>query len=200
MALRDWAVALRRDLAEEKLPAGLLDYLAAAPDLSRLQEPARALEQALAAHQRVLSELTALLQWQDALRFGREGSLADEAFATQNALLHQWQTRPDELHAVVAWNILADRLQQEGLQEIINLSLQWPQAGQYLTAAFRQTWLEALLEKAYEERPALRLFDRAGHEETIHKFRHLDRSQLSPADGTLLQSACTCHGPRHWIR
>jgi very-short-patch-repair endonuclease len=177
-ALRDWVRTLRRNLAAEKLPPGVLDYLAGEPDLAQLEGPWRALEQALSTHNQALAEITALLQWQEAARFGVAGSLANEPFAAQTTLFQQWLSRPDELHAVVAWNILADRLQDEGLHEIINLVLQWPAAGAYLAATFRQTWLEALLEKAYAERPALRLFDRASHEEAIHKFSHLDHLLL----------------------
>ncbi|MGV3505262.1 MAG: DUF3320 domain-containing protein [Adhaeribacter sp.] len=174
-ALRDWVLALRRDLAAEKLPGGLLAYLAAEPDLALLDAPLAGVQESWGRHRKALDELSALLQWQEQ----EAGSLADKDFGAQAALFRQWQARPDELHTVVAWNILAERLQEQGLQEILNLARQWPEAGRYLAAAFRQTWLEALLEQAYLERPALRLFDRAGHEDSIHKFRHLDALLLA---------------------
>lgn len=177
-ALRDWVLALRRDLAGEKLPAGLLAYLAAEPDLTLLDAPMASVQETWARHHQALDELSLLLQWQNE-EGPQGGGLAGKDFAAQTALFRQWQSRPDELHAVVAWNILADRLQEQGLQEILNLARQWPEAGRYLVAAFRQTWLEALLEQAYLERPALRLFDRAGHEESISKFRHLDSLLLA---------------------
>ena len=42
----------------------------------------------------------------------------------------------------------------------------------------RQTWLEYLQQLAYKQHPALRQFERAGHEELATRFRQADRDSL----------------------
>ncbi|WP_026462143.1 DUF3320 domain-containing protein [Adhaeribacter aquaticus] len=172
--ISDWLKKLQEDIIAEQLPVATLDYLALEPDLRSLQLPLATAETAFWNFEKAVAEVTQVLFWADKVRFSSENRLANLAFTDLLFLLNQWQAKPEELHQVVAWNSSAERLQHEGLQEIINLSLDWPEASQNLVAAFQQTWLEALLERAYEERPALLQFERAGHEEVIQKFKHLD--------------------------
>ena len=176
--LLNWAVNLHQDVQTGQLPVSILDWLAQEPDLTKLAAPTQALVAALNEQEESFTHLKQLLLWA-VQRFGLGNTLLNLDFERQAELLQAWQSHPEELHQVVAWNILSDRLQDAGLQEIINLVLNWPEAGQYLAAAFRQTWYEALLEKAYEERPALRQFERAGHEEAIQKFHRLDHLLLA---------------------
>jgi len=177
--LLDWAVNLHQEVQTGKMPPSVLEWLAQEPDLIRLITPTHTLVSALNEQEQKLTTLKQWLRWEDPLRFGPEDALLLLAFKKQAELMAAWQSHPEELHQVVAWNILTDRLQEAGLQEITNLVLTWPEAGQYLTAAFRQTWYEALLEKAYADSPALPQFERAGHEEAIQKFHRLDHLLLA---------------------
>ncbi|QNF32737.1 DUF3320 domain-containing protein [Adhaeribacter swui] len=177
--LKNWLTDWHQDVTNQTVPATLLDYLAGEPNLASLQPHARQLEQHLLNHRARLAEVKQLLVLDEILRFGEENYLDALPFTNQVSLLEQWQTHLPELHQLVSWNNLTTRLQQEGLQEIVNQTLTWPEAGAYLYPAFRQTWLEALLEKAYAERPALQQFQRAGHEEVILKFNELDALMLA---------------------
>ncbi|PIQ19725.1 MAG: DNA helicase, partial [Cytophagales bacterium CG18_big_fil_WC_8_21_14_2_50_42_9] len=126
--LLNWVVNLYQDVQTGRVPMPIFDWLAQEPDLSKLPAPSQALEAALNEQEETITALKQLLQWEDEPRFGPENTLLNLDFEKQAALLQARQSRPEELHQVVAWNILADRLQDAGLQEIINLVLNWPEA------------------------------------------------------------------------
>ncbi|GEO07439.1 hypothetical protein AAE02nite_51030 [Adhaeribacter aerolatus] len=174
-----WATALHQSVEKNEIPAAVISYLAQEPNLTNLEPLRQALEAALQEQAARRLEICQLLQLNDTQRFGPDNDLRNPTFREQEALFLVWRQHLDELHQVVVWNNLTDRLQQAGLQEIINLGNKWPEAASYLTVAFEQTWLEALLEKAYEERPALLHFERAGHEEVVQQFSHLDNLMLA---------------------
>ncbi|RDC65817.1 DUF3320 domain-containing protein [Adhaeribacter pallidiroseus] len=177
--VQSWLTELHQDVTSQLVPETILDFLAGEPNLAAIQPNVQQLEQQLLNHRAHLTEVKQLLLLDEVLRFKQENYLENLPFTEQLTLLQQWQQRLPELHQIVSWNNLTSRLQQEGLQEIINRTLTWPEAGTYLYPAFRQTWLEALLEKAYAERPALQQFQRAGHEEVILKFNELDTLMLA---------------------
>ena len=177
--LNRWATALHQAVGAGELPLSAIDFLAQEPDLEKLKTLQKQLETALQAEASHRSEALELLQLNEPQRFGEGHYMRDLSFAEQETLYTAWHQQLDELHQVVAWNNLADRLQEAGLQEVINLAVIWPDAAQYLSAAFAQSWLEAWLEKAYEERPALLHFERTSHEEVIQKFSRLDTLLLA---------------------
>lgn len=177
--LQTWATALYQEAANHQIPEAVIDFLAGEPNLAVLQPVLQQLEQRLRTHHIGISDVKHILEFNETRRFEKENYLENLAFTAQEQLLLHWQTHLPELHQVVGWNNLSDRLQDEGLQELVNRSLQWPEGGSYLYPAFQQTWLEALLEKAYATWPALRQFDRAGHEEVIQKFSELDTLMLA---------------------
>ena len=80
----------------------------------------------------------------------------------------------------------------EALGPIVDAVLPWPEAGTQLADAFRRGWYEALLARAYHERPTLAQFDGAGHEQTIDRFRALDRVTLEHNRAQL--------AAQHWSR
>ncbi|PSR56801.1 DUF3320 domain-containing protein [Adhaeribacter arboris] len=179
ITIQKWLTEIYQDIASQIIPKAVLDFLAGEPNLTSLQPNLQQLEQHLLNHRTHLTEVKQLLLLDEVLRFGRENYLEEQPFTEQLLLLQKWQTHLPELHQIVGWNNLTLRLQQEGLQEIINRAITWPEAGAYLYPAFRQTWLEALLEQAYTERPALQQFQRAGHEDVIQKFNELDSLMLA---------------------
>ncbi|QMU27673.1 DUF3320 domain-containing protein [Adhaeribacter radiodurans] len=177
--IKNWLTEIHQDVANQLIPQTVLEFLASEPNLPSLQLTAQQIEQNLLNYRTRLAEVKQLLLLDEVLRFGQDNYFREQSFTEQLGLLQQWQSHLPELHQIVGWNNLTVRLQQEGLQEITNRATSWPEAARYLYPAFQQTWLEALLEKAYTERPALQQFQRAGHEEVIQKFNQLDTLMLA---------------------
>jgi very-short-patch-repair endonuclease len=171
----DYLTLSHQRVAQGQLPASVLEYLRAPTSPGLLPAQLAALEAALTRQRAALQALAGALQLNEARRFGPEGRLQLQPFAQQAATLAAWSANLPALHQAVEWNNVA---QADGLPELLLQAETWPGAARQLAAAVRQTWLEHLQRQAYEQHPALRQFERAGHEETAARFRRADRALL----------------------
>lgn len=99
-------------------------------------------------------------------------------FAAIAQQLGMWKDRLSEIHHTIAWNNISETATQENLSSLITSSTDWPEAARLLKTVLQKTWYEYLLETAVKAHPALRRFDRAGHEELVQQFRRLDAMNL----------------------
>jgi very-short-patch-repair endonuclease len=132
-------------------------------------------EAAVTSHINQAREIINLLEVDENQRFGIDARFENQEFSVQTELLSTWAARINELQAMVAYNLIADMLRKEGLEEVVSLSQSWPRAGTLLANAFRHSWFEKLIEHAFQERSALARFDGDSHEHVIRKFRELDK-------------------------
>lgn len=165
-------------IARQELPTALLAYLAQTARPEAISAPVAALESTLTEHRTSLQALVDALRLNEARRFGPDGRLQFQSLATQVATLSAWAADVPSLRLVTEWNNVTASVQTEQLPELLLLAERWPEAGRFLAAAVRQTWLEYLQKLAYEQHPALRQFERAGHEELAARFRQADRDSL----------------------
>ncbi|MBG8554454.1 DUF3320 domain-containing protein [Hymenobacter guriensis] len=191
----DYLTLTHQRIQRGELPAALLSYLASRsgtqghngataeqpgfatmPD--ELSKLLAGLEAALSEHRTAVQAVVEALRLNEVRRFGPEGRLQFQPFKEQSAVLAAWQAHLPELHLATEWNNVAAAAQAEHRPELLVLAEAWPDAGQHLRAAVRQTWLEFLQKQAYEQHPALRQFERASHEETAARFRAADRASL----------------------
>ena len=153
----------------------------AAPDYhspEALPQLLTALEAALAWQRAAVQTLVDRLRLNEVRRFGPEGRLQFQGFALQHDILASWAAHLPALQLAIEWNNVAAAVQAEGWPELLLLAERWVPATEFLVAAVRQTWLEFLQRQAYEQYPALRQFERAGHEELAARFRQADRDSL----------------------
>lgn len=169
-----WILELYRDIGEGQLPQGIIDFLAGEPNLLALEPEVAAVESALQAQLSLLLQIVDLLELDETRRFGPGLQLADQSFTKQEDILKLWSQNLDDLQDIVSWNNLSELCQKDELGPVTALAESWPEARDQLVNAFRYVWFESLLEMAFRERSALRLFDRTSHEEAIKKFRLLD--------------------------
>ncbi|MDQ2771964.1 MAG: DUF3320 domain-containing protein, partial [Bacteroidota bacterium] len=196
----DYLTLTQQRIARRELPPELLEYLkslasgeellpgetlgspappearqlAAGPELAGVAQ----LEKALANHRAACQNLVEALQLNEVRRFGSAGRLQLQPFAAQRATLAAWAAGLPALAATIEWNNAAAAARAEHRPELLPLAESWPEARHRLAAAVRQTWLEFLQKTAFDTYPALRRFERAGHEELAAHFRHADRAAL----------------------
>ncbi|UOR04771.1 DUF3320 domain-containing protein [Hymenobacter aerilatus] len=175
---RDYLTLTHQRISRQELPTALLDYLARQPAPETLAPLLAALEAALTRHRTALQATADALQLNEARQFGPDGRLQFQPFAAQLAILSAWAADLPALRLTTEWNNVAATAQTEGLPELLLLAERWEPAAHHLVAAVRQTWLEYLQKLAYEQHPALRQFERAGHEEVAARFRQADRDSL----------------------
>ena len=173
----DYVLLTHQRIARRELPLKLLAYLANAAAAGVLDAPLAALETALAQHRAALQALAEALQLNEARRFGSDGRLQFQPFAAQLATLAAWAADLPALRLATEWNNVAAIVRAEQQPELL-LAESWPDAARFLALAVRQTWLEFLQKTAYEQHPALRQFERAGHEEVAARFRQADENSL----------------------
>ena len=174
----DYLILTHQRIARRELPEALLGYLARAANSAAVASPLAAVENALTQQRTALQALADALRLNEARRFGPTGRLQFQQFDLQRATLSAWADDLPALRLVTEWNNVAASVQTEQLPELLLLAKSWPESGRFLAAAVRQTWLEYLQQLAYERHPALRQFERAGHEELAARFRQADRDSL----------------------
>ena len=175
--IADYLTLSHQRIARRELPEALLGYLARAANSAAVASPL-AVENALDLQRTALQALADALRLNEARRFGPNGRLQFQQFDLQQATLSAWSDDLPALRLVTEWNNVAASVQTEQLPELLLLAESWPEASRFLAAAVRQTWLEYLQQLAYERHPALRQFERAGHEELAARFRQADRDSL----------------------
>jgi very-short-patch-repair endonuclease len=172
--LMECIVQVHQDINNKLLPERIIDVLASNPDLAQISTALSNVEASVTSYINHAREIINLLDVDEALRFGVDSRFEDQEFSVQTELLSTWAARISELQAMVAYNLLADMLRKEGLEEVVSLSRSWPQAANQLTDAFRHSWFEKLVEHVFQERRAIARFDGDSHEHVIRKFRELD--------------------------
>ncbi|AHJ99695.1 DUF3320 domain-containing protein [Hymenobacter swuensis] len=193
---QEYLTLTHQRISRGELPKELLGYLAANQSLGStssfdergrqgeahrqndLADQLAALETALTQHRAALQAVADSLQLNEVRRFGPAGRLQFHAFDNQQQTLAAWAADVPALRLMIEWNNVAASVHQEQLPELLLLAESWPDAPRFLAAAVRQTWLEYLQRRAYEQHPALRQFERASHEELAARFRQADQDSL----------------------
>ncbi|ALD22075.1 DUF3320 domain-containing protein [Hymenobacter sp. DG25A] len=165
-------------ISRHELPPALLPYLARVAQAAEITAPLVVLETALARHRTTVQAVVEALRLNEAQRFGPEGRLQFQLFTAQQEKLATWADNLPRLQLVVEWNNVSATVQAENFPGLLPLAESWAEAAHLLVAAVRQTWLEYLQRQAYEQHPALRQFERAGHEALAARFRQADRDSL----------------------
>lgn len=111
-------------------------------------------------------------------RFREITPLLQRSYEDQILLVQSWLKGLQEIHAIIAWNNLADTACSEGFQELINVVEYWPESVMALKGALQKTWYEYLWEKALISHASLRKFERASHEGAVKQFIKLDTLNL----------------------
>ena len=169
--LVEWIVGLYSEVGEGQLPEGLIDFLAGDPARAGLEEKIAAVEGTLVDHAPSVDAVAQLLELEQGARL----SLAEQPLTAQESVFEAWHRNVDRLRALVTYNQLSETCHKEELGGVLRQAESWPEAGSKLVDAYRYTWFEGLVERAFRERQALSRFDRTNHEYVAEKFRELDR-------------------------
>ena len=188
--LQDWLVAIHRDLSDGRLPAGLLEFLSSTPDIASLNTQLQAVTSVLEHQQAAIAAVVSGLRFEqtEATRFSSGITLEEQA-----ALLGHWVAHLDQLYKLVQFNQLAAELEQHGLNAVVAAARRWDTGAKSLVAAFDSAWYSGLVEMAYRNNPAIKLFDRVQHEYAVDEFKRLDRllfqHNRAPLGAEALESA-----------
>ncbi|MBW3128135.1 DUF3320 domain-containing protein [Hymenobacter profundi] len=181
--VQEYLTLTHQRITRKELPPALLAYLTAGSTPAESNQESlgpltQKVEAALVQQRSAVQAVVDGLQLDEVRRFGPAGRLQFQPFDDQLRTLAAWAADLPALQLTAEWNNVAAAVEAEQLPELLHAAENWPEAGQLLAAAVRQTWLEYLQKSAYEQHPALRQFERAGHEEVAARFRQADRDSL----------------------
>jgi very-short-patch-repair endonuclease len=174
-ALIPWVIELRQDLQDRKLPEWTAEFLSLSMDRSKLEEAFNRLSVQLNETERSIRLLEQIADFRGEVRFENGLALLKQPFQTVQDLLETWAGHADQFQEIAAYNHLVAECAKEELQPVVELAEHWERAGGSLAECFRWHRNQAIVSRAFEERPALAAFDRSRHEHAVQKFRELDR-------------------------
>lgn len=169
-----WILDLYGDVEKGQLPEGLIYFFDNNLAPEGLGERIFAVEESLGDQNSKVGHVAKELELAESVRL----SLEEQPLTTQESTIDTWYRHLDELQSMVTYNQFAETCRKEGLYQVLQQAVSWPQAHEKLVDAYRYAWFEGLLEKAFHERPTLARFDRDNHEYILDKFRELDRAAL----------------------
>jgi hypothetical protein len=178
-ATAEWTQRLRDGVRAGRLPGRLLTFLASDPQVADLPGLISAAETIVdGPHREAWRAITTFLEFDAPARYPGAEGLEDVAFSEQDRLCADWPERIAELQPLVAFNQLAARCAAEGLANVVSVAERWEEASRHLVRAFRGSWFETLVIRAFQEREALARFDETVHEHDLQTFRDLDARLL----------------------
>ncbi|MBK8870757.1 MAG: DUF3320 domain-containing protein [Elusimicrobia bacterium] len=173
ITIQDWIIGVQEEVCGKSIPMELLKFLEGRYDRKGLAE------ESLEAANKCKSVRN---DWDAVLSFLKAGerlkSLVSVSFAEQLSRLSVWLTDLSPLEELVSFNHLANEARTQGLESIVQIAIEWPEAGDRLLEVFKRVWYSGVLREACEQRPQLASFDRQDHESLVDAFRRLDRLML----------------------
>lgn len=166
-----WIVKLYQEIGEGSIPNGILKFLQGASPADRLSNTVEQLSILYSQYVKRLEELWKQLEFTDE----RIAGFKEMSFADQEALIDSWIINIEELLHIVDYNIIADELEINELNEVVKYSLNPNYDQLHLLRSFDASWFLGLLEYAYKERNELKQFNRISHEHIINNFAELDK-------------------------
>ncbi|ALL06068.1 DNA helicase [Pedobacter sp. PACM 27299] len=168
---------LHQDISTGKYPVQILDFLARHENPAMVKDYLQRLQEAADDSQKSIAEVQQKLGFTNISAVAKN-NLAGLTFEDQITRFQEWGTRLNEIQHAIQWNNLTEQARKEGFEFLIDSSLTWEGASQYLKISMQKTWYEYLVTKAMTDRPPLRGFERTTHEEIINKFIQLDLLNL----------------------
>ena len=157
---------MHKRIAAGSIPAAVATYLQTTKDAAAALADQELLRKLLEAHRQHSNYLLEKLEMSH--------SQYAAQFSAQQVQLQTWIDKLPEIHHLISWNNITETAILERLECLITPAREWNGAHLLLKTALLKTWYEYLVETAVKSQPALRKFERGGHEEIVQQFRKLD--------------------------
>ncbi len=171
-SLTQWINSLYKDIKEDKTE--IINFFATNPSAKDLETKLALIENYFTNYQTQLPILFSFLE----INKETQEQIIEKHFDKQKSIITNMLDSFERLSEQITYNQIRKDLVKHKLDWVVDLACNWELADQYLLLYFQQTWFEAILKKAFEERKALAKFNASSHEEIIKKFCELDKEML----------------------
>ncbi len=168
-----WMYTLHQEMVQDKIGAEILHFLSEMPEVERVQHQAQQVATDFGAFLKSSREAARIVEMEDSLGISNK-SFARIPFGTLLSLFAHWEKSVDSLQDIVALNHLAERLHDEGLDDIVKMAVTWSESARYLEARIQQARYNALLADALNTRRTLAGFNSEVHANLITLYNELD--------------------------
>jgi very-short-patch-repair endonuclease/tetratricopeptide (TPR) repeat protein len=177
LAVTEYLREVRQDVDAGHVPENFLDTLNDNPGFGNVAEQMEAVQERQARHDEATKAFVQAIELDERIRFG-ESSLAEQPYDAQEEVLTRSQAETPRIQQMVTYNQLADELSEKELEAVESIARSWEHGPEHLTDLFDRVYYNELLQRAMDERPALKRFSGDKHERVIERFRELDRASL----------------------
>ena len=174
----EYLSTLHEAVANNELHEAVVTYLSSNPDLDDLKSIVTTVEEHQGNYPNLLQTVIEKIELDEKVRFGSDDGLKQLPFTEQAKIFKSWETESDSLQDMVLHNHLAEALTDSSFAEIVKVTNEWPEAGEYLSDILKLAWYSARVETAMLERPILASFNSDAHQHIVERFKELDRSSL----------------------
>ncbi|MEZ5162811.1 MAG: DUF3320 domain-containing protein [Fimbriimonadaceae bacterium] len=170
--LTDWCLELKTAVQGGVVPPGLLDFFSANHSDTNLQAQASDAEVTLS---RAISSCKSIA---GKLLFSTE-FFDSQSLSDSQSKVESWQNNLSRIAEITQYNTQVEEIRKHGLDHLIELSADWPEASEKLRTAFERSYYEGILQAAVGQRPALQGFERNQHEQVVKEFDKADQFLLT---------------------
>ena len=186
-----WLKALHTDKAAGKVEPWIHAILDQGFEKAELEQYANEARQGLKAFDEAVDAAREELEVRTNTTDGRH-PLEREELSAATTWLHKAYDNRESLHDMVRFNLQAERLAEDGMEKLVEWAVASPEKAAELSRQLEGGWLNALMEKAFDEHPEIAEFDGTKHERVIERFRTLDSNMFQHNRARVAQA--------HWER
>jgi very-short-patch-repair endonuclease len=185
----DGVVSFHVGIGRGEYPDWALEAVQAGIDQKKLKRLAGAAEKAAAVYTERAAEFIGALVFDPSQR-QMPGETAKWNWAALADILDRMEESPESLSPLARFNHATAAMAADGLSFVLPLLGQWAGAAVHLGEFVEYCWHQALMERAFRERPVLANFHARTHDDLVARFRELDRQVLHAARDRVVA--------RHW--
>ena len=186
-----WLLRLHADTADGKVDVNIHAMLESNTEVATLQGIIESVGDADRNLVEAVGALESLLEWR-ADRSANGVPLVDRPFSSLENWITAAHADADALRGVIRFNQMEKEARSRGLDDAVNLSSSWQEAGWRLLDLFDLVCYKGWMADVMREHPVLFELDAVTHEETVNQFRRLDLSVFEDNRAIVAQ--------RHWNR
>ena len=170
-----WLIKLHQDMDDGQVIPELLDYLVQFPNLERLRKQAERVAKDFNLFLETSRHAAKEVGMHDALGMTK-ASFGRIPFGSLLSLFAHWEKNIDSIQDIVAFNHVAFRLTEKGMDDVVKIAVSWSESAKHLSSCIEAARYKALLTDVLKTRSTLSSFDEQGHQQSIAQFSDLDEA------------------------
>jgi very-short-patch-repair endonuclease len=170
-SLGQWTIGLHSQVGSNTLPQEIIQFLEDKSAISNWHDRASRLNHLI---EKLKNDHTDILN-RMAIDTD-QNRLFNQRLDEIETRLFTWHDQLDRLNITAQYNQLCLKIQEHRLETVATYSYDWEKPHELLLSILKKSWYEGLVEEAYQQHDAIKLFEKTKHENKIDRFKALDNA------------------------